>query len=356
MSELDLYARYLDMGARLNKSGDDLAAWVEDKMGRVVSSVHTGGFILFDLFRNCSPGRDKDFVAYVKDRSPSDMVSLKAVASAYIDARLNKSFSKKPSASFSAKAESEPYRPSVRAYDKGNSRSNCPRTQRAVCRGNYPSQGHRSPSSQGYSGSGRSGASRSPSRDKNRSSFNSGQQFRPNSSGGSGVAASRNDVTCYQRGGKGHVRRECPSRPKEANSAFSVPKLPSHCCAAESGCDCRGIETFGNNESSTSDTPTHFDVLAPFSDLPVRQREDPSLAPWFQSVGLPTVAGVPFQIKDGVLKRLHAKSEFATVQTTIAVPESLRQLVLSYAHESDLADYADCWRMTALVYEFMFLL
>ncbi|GFO46871.1 reverse transcriptase [Plakobranchus ocellatus] len=81
-----------------------------------------------------------------------------------------------------------------------------------------------------------------------------------------------------------------------------------------------------NNEPSISDTPTHFDVLAPFSDLPVRQREDPSLAPWFKRIRLPPVAGVSFQIEDGVLKRLQAKSEFTTLQTTIAVPESLRQL------------------------------
>ncbi|GFN75505.1 hypothetical protein PoB_000201100 [Plakobranchus ocellatus] len=45
---------------------------------------------------------DEDFVAYVKDRSPSDKVSLKTVASAYIDARPNKSFRKKHSVSFSA--------------------------------------------------------------------------------------------------------------------------------------------------------------------------------------------------------------------------------------------------------------
>ncbi|GFO15098.1 hypothetical protein PoB_004160300 [Plakobranchus ocellatus] len=32
MSELDLYARYLDLGVRLGRSGDDLAAWVEDKV------------------------------------------------------------------------------------------------------------------------------------------------------------------------------------------------------------------------------------------------------------------------------------------------------------------------------------
>ncbi|GFN74707.1 scan domain-containing protein 3 [Plakobranchus ocellatus] len=94
------------------------------------------------------------------------------------------------------------------------------------------------------------------------------------------------------------------------------------------------------DESSISNSPTRFDMLAPFSDLPVRQREDPSLAPWFKRVDLPLVAGVSFRIEDGVLKRLHAKSEFATVQTTIAVPESLRQLVLSYAHESDLASHS----------------
>ncbi|GFO31911.1 hypothetical protein PoB_005841600 [Plakobranchus ocellatus] len=272
--------------------------------------------------------------------------------------------------------------------------------------------------------------------DRNRSSFNTrsvdkGQQFRPNLRCGSSVAAIRNDVTCYRCGGKGHVRRECPSCSKEANSACSGPKLPSHCCAAKSGCDRRGklkiesckvfdrvstllrgsgckslvppdcytgrsmlVNTFcwknklfticiviiqtpyfsgdaeaclldhpiaddilGNinglnsvgslsydsyssavfpdssiacvvtraqaskssviNESSISDTPTHFDVLAPFSDLPVRQREDPSLAPWFKRVDLPPVAGVSFRIEDGLIRRLHAKSEFATVQTTL---------------------------------------
>ncbi|GFN88260.1 gypsy retrotransposon integrase 1 [Plakobranchus ocellatus] len=101
-----------------------------------------------------------------------------------------------------------------------------------------------------------------------------------------------------------------------------------------------GIEPSVNNESSSSDTPTHFDVLAPFSDLSVRQWEDPSLAPWFKRIGLPPVAGVSFQIEDGVPKRLHAKSEFARVQTTIAVPESLRQLMLSYVHESDLVGHS----------------
>ncbi|GFO45778.1 gypsy retrotransposon integrase-like protein 1 [Plakobranchus ocellatus] len=96
------------------------------------------------------------------------------------------------------------------------------------------------------------------------------------------------------------------------------------------------------NDLPISNNSIHFDVLAPFSDLPVRQREDPSLTPCFKRVGLPPVAGVSFRIEDGVLKRLHSKSQFSTVQTTIAVPESLRQVVglLSYAHESDLAGHS----------------
>ncbi|GFO30063.1 gypsy retrotransposon integrase-like protein 1 [Plakobranchus ocellatus] len=311
-----------------------------------------------------------------------------------------------------------------------------------------------------YSDTVRRGASRSPSRDRNTSNFaskNVGQsRFGPSSSSGAGLASSH----CYQCGGRGHVRRECPSRPKEANSATSVSDLPSHCCAAKMDCSLRGelkiesckvfdrispllrdsscntvgvskslvppdcytgrsmsVNTFccknklfptciiniqtpyfsGNVEACLLDSPTadvilgninglssesplssdsnssavfpnssiacvvtraqaskaavgndlpisnnsiHFDVLAPFSDLPVRQREDPSLTPWFKRVGLPPVAGVSFRIEDGVLKRLHSRSQFSTVQTTIAVPESLRQVVLSYAHESDLAGHS----------------
>ncbi|GFN97018.1 gypsy retrotransposon integrase 1 [Plakobranchus ocellatus] len=97
--------------------------------------------------------------------------------------------------------------------------------------------------------------------------------------------------------------------------------------------------SFGN-DLPISNNSTYFNVLAPFSDLPVRQREDPSLKPWFQRVALPPVAGVSFRIEDGVLKRLYAKSKFSSVQTTIAVPESLRQVVLSYTRESDLAGHS----------------
>ncbi|GFN74046.1 phospholipase a2 [Plakobranchus ocellatus] len=399
------------------------------------------------------------------------MVALKTVASAYMDARPNESFRKKQSISFAAK--SEPYRSTVRVAEKRDGRSIWSRPQGGGGRSNYFSKGHRSPSLQ-------SGATRSPSRDRNGSNVASKNvsqgHFRPSS----GSVSS--NVTCFQCGGKGHVRRECPSRPKEANFAssvpdspshscecpsrpkeanvaFSVPELPYHCCAAkmdcnprsalkiesckvfdrvftllrDSGCNTVGVSkslvppdcytgksmlvnTFcctnklfptciinietpyfsgnveaclmnspiadvilGNINGLSSESPpcdsnstdvfpnspiacvvtraqaseasigndlpisnnsTHFNVLDPFSDLPVRQREDPSLKLWFQRVGLPSVAGVSFRVEDGVLKRLYAKSKFSSVQITIAVPESLRQIVLSYAHESVSAGHS----------------
>ncbi|GFO16127.1 retrovirus-related pol polyprotein from transposon opus [Plakobranchus ocellatus] len=287
---------------------------------------------------------DEDFVAYVKDRSPSDMVSLKTVASAYMDARPNKSFRRKQSISFAAK--SEPYRSTVRVVEKRDGRGNWSRPHGGGSRSNYFSKGHRSPSFQGGSDTAKRGASRSPSRDRNKSNVASKNvdqgYFRPSSSSGSGLASSHGNVTCYQCSGKGHVRRECPSRPKEANSASLVPELPSHCCAAKMG----WIKVLGASKASVgndlpiSNNSTHFNILDPFSDLPVRQREDPSLKSWFERVGLPPVAGISFRIEDGILKRLYAKSKFSKVQTTIAVPDSLRQVVLSYTLESDLAGHS----------------
>ncbi|GFO04948.1 hypothetical protein PoB_003145300 [Plakobranchus ocellatus] len=77
------------------------------------------------------------------------MVSLKTVASAYIDARPNKSFRRKHAVSFSAK--SEPYRPLIRAVDRRDNRNNWPRPRVGISTSNYSSKGHRSPSFQGCS-------------------------------------------------------------------------------------------------------------------------------------------------------------------------------------------------------------
>ncbi|GFO06276.1 Ty3/gypsy family of RNAse hi in long-term repeat domain-containing protein [Plakobranchus ocellatus] len=292
---------------------------------------------------------DEDFVAYIKDRSPSDMVALKSVASAYMDARPNKSFRRKHSVSFVAK--SEPYRSTVRVTH----RKDDSRPHESGGRFNYSSKGHRSPSFQSNSNMVKRGASHSPSRDRGKpivANKNVGQgQFRPSSGSFS------SNITCFHCGGRGHFRRECPSRPKEANFsssvpdspshscecpsrpkeanfAFSVPELLYHCCAAKMDCSPRGrlkiesckvfdrvstlLRDSGCNTASKasigSDLPisknsTHRNVLDPFSDLPVRQRDDPTLRPWFQRVGLPPVAGVSFRIEDEPTACVSAISE-----------------------------------------------
>ncbi|GFO16616.1 retrovirus-related pol polyprotein from transposon 17.6 [Plakobranchus ocellatus] len=223
MSEFDLYSKYLDLGIKLGRSGKDLATWVEDKS---LQLTWTQGQV------NPHIGNGLFFFA----------------------------------------AKSEPYRSTVHVAE----RKDDSRPHAGGGRSNYFSKGHRSPSLQ-------SNAALSPSWDRNSSDVagkNVGQGlFRPSS----GSVSS--NVTCFQCGGKGHVRRECPSRPKEANFAFSVPELPFHCCAAK------------------------IDYC-------------------------PRVAGISFRIEDGILRRLYAKSKLSSVQTNIAVPESLRQIVLSYAHES----------------------
>ncbi|GFO14354.1 hypothetical protein PoB_004085900 [Plakobranchus ocellatus] len=159
-----------------------------------------------------------------------------------MDARPNKSFHRKRSISFAA--ESEPYRSTVRVAERKDDRSIWSRPHGGGGRIDYSSKGHRSPSFQSSSNIVKRGASRSPSRDRSKSnvaSKNVGQgRVRPSLSSGTVLAPSHSNVTCFQCGGRGHVRRECPSRPKEANSASLVPELPSHCCAAKMDCNPRG--------------------------------------------------------------------------------------------------------------------
>ncbi|GFN78792.1 exocyst complex component sec3 [Plakobranchus ocellatus] len=216
-----------DFGTFINRARRYFDRWVE------LSGVSTlEGLSYLVCSEIALQACDEDFVAYIKDRSPSDMVALKSVASAYMDARPNKSFHRKHSVSFAAKSES--YSSTVRVADrKDDSR---PHGSGGII--NYSSKGHRWPSFQSNSDMVKRGASRSPSRDRgkpNVTNKNVGQgQFRPSS----GSVSS--NVTCFQCGGKGHIRRECPSRPREANAASLVPELPSHCCAAKMDCNPRG--------------------------------------------------------------------------------------------------------------------
>ncbi|GFO29310.1 reverse transcriptase [Plakobranchus ocellatus] len=197
-----------DFGTFINRARRYFDRWVE------LSGVSTlEGLSYLVCSEIALQACDEDFVAYVKYRSPSDMVALKTIASAYMDARPNKSFHRKRSVSFAAK--SEPHRSTVRVAE----RKDDSRPHAGGGRSNYFSKGHRSPSLQ-------SSATRNSSNVANK---NVGQgRFRPSS----GSVSS--NITCFQCGGRGHFRRECPSRPKEANFASSVPDSPSHSCECPS--------------------------------------------------------------------------------------------------------------------------
>ncbi|GFN79146.1 hypothetical protein PoB_000565200 [Plakobranchus ocellatus] len=181
-----------DFGTFINRARRYFDRWVE------LSGVTTlEGLSYLDCSEIALQACDEDFVAYIKDRSPLGMVSLKTVASAYMDARPNKSFRRKQSISFAAK--SEPYRSTIRVVEKRDGRGNWSRPHGGGSRSNYSSKGHRSPSFQGGSDTAKRGASRSPSRDRNKSnvaSKNVGHvHFRPSSSSGSGLASSHSNVT-----------------------------------------------------------------------------------------------------------------------------------------------------------------
>ncbi|GFO43711.1 hypothetical protein PoB_007021600 [Plakobranchus ocellatus] len=232
MSELDLHARYLDMGAKLGRSGDDLAVWAEDKVRQDME--HNDRQIEREKQREERESQRQLECKKLEMETQFYKIGLESKHNVDTATPRQGYGTQKPKLPLLSDPSQLSLSLIVLRY--------VPMIRAIV---GIIGLGHRSPSSQDYSGSGRSDTSHTPSRNRNRPSFNTrnvgrGQQFGPNSSGSSGVAASRNDVTCYRCGGKGHVRRECPSRPKEANSACSVPKLPSHYCAAESGCDRRG--------------------------------------------------------------------------------------------------------------------
>ncbi|GFN79599.1 Pol polyprotein [Plakobranchus ocellatus] len=231
---------------------------------------------------------DEDFVAYVKDRSPSDMVSLKTVASAYIDARANKSFRRKHSVSFSAK--SEPYRPSIRVVEKRDNRGNWPMSQRGVSASSCPSRGPDHP-------------------------------------------VFRVQVETVR------LARRLETRTVLILSASALARVINFDLV-------RAVVPVWQPVTMTSYffSAMERDIFAVRAVrerliLPIRHQNCrlivvlPGLVLILELLVCLSVLRMDF-LNGFTL------SEFATIQTTIAVPESLRQIVLSYAHESDLAGHS----------------
>ncbi|GFN78673.1 retrovirus-related pol polyprotein from transposon opus [Plakobranchus ocellatus] len=223
MSELDLYARYFDLGVKLGRSGEDLATWVEDKVrqdmerndrqiererkreemelqkqereserqlelrrmeleaqkslnvtpededfatfiNRIaryfnrwlelaqVSDFDSLFFLVLSeiALQPC----DEEFVAYIKDHSPTSLSDLKTQATLYLDARPSKSFIKDSATSFAGEsirptARSDSRRPSIHSYrSQTHTRANTPSLGRHT---SHTSSGHRPPTHGVYS-------------------------------------------------------------------------------------------------------------------------------------------------------------------------------------------------------------
>ncbi|GFO49822.1 reverse transcriptase [Plakobranchus ocellatus] len=78
----------------------------------------------------------------------------------------------------------------------------------------------------------------------------------------------------------------------------------------------------------------------PLTDVGSRQKVDPTLKDWFNRVDAPPVGGVYFTITEGKLLRHYQRAGSDIINTTIAVPESLRHLVLQCAHDNCLSGHS----------------
>ncbi|GFS06933.1 Gypsy retrotransposon integrase-like protein 1, partial [Elysia marginata] len=82
-------------------------------------------------------------------------------------------------------------------------------------------------------------------------------------------------------------------------------------------------------------------VLSHVTDLAQRQKEDPTLKPWFERLGKPAVHGVSFVLSDGLLFRKFYRQKSGLYDRTLVVPASLRNQVLSSAHDSSLSGHSE---------------
>ncbi|GFS00054.1 hypothetical protein ElyMa_006388600 [Elysia marginata] len=93
------------------------------------------------------------------------------------------------------------------------------------------------------------------------------------------------------------------------------------------------------NQVAVADHESDVDnnVLSHVTDLAQRQKEDPTLKPWFERLGKPPVHSVSFVLSDGLLFREFYRQKSGLYDRTLVVPASLRNQVLSSAHDSSLA-------------------
>ncbi|GFN87060.1 Zinc finger protein [Plakobranchus ocellatus] len=271
MSELDLYARYLNLGVKLGRSGEDLATWVEDnvrqdmernnrqiererKREEMESQKQERESERQLELRRMELKRLQSEAKKLLDHSLSD---LKRQATSYLDARPSKSFIKDSATSFAGEsvrstARSDSRRPSIHSYrSQTHTRANTPSLDRHTSR---TSSGHRPPT-HGVHSFGKNNKPFPTSKDNPRSASHQ------RNSKGAGSVKPLSDGACYYCGKKGHYIRDCRRRQADlSREAHVVCSQQYNCCIADAKFNRDGrlhIESaslFGNKCSLLRDT------------------------------------------------------------------------------------------------------
>ncbi|GFO08993.1 hypothetical protein PoB_003549800 [Plakobranchus ocellatus] len=290
----------------------------------------------------------RQFHKIIKDHSPTSLSDLKTQATSYLDARPSKSFIKDSATSFAGEsvrptARSDSRRPSIHSYrSQTHTRANTPSLGRHTSR---TSSGQRPPT-HGVHSFGKSNRPFFTSKDNPRSASHQ------RNSKGAGSVKPPSDGACYYCGKRGHYIRDCRRRQADLSREAHVVCLQQYsCCIADAKFNRDGqlhIESaflFGSKCSLLRDTGCNTvgvrRSLVPVSSITgrrikvntfcyvgSRQKVDPTLKDWFNRVGAPPVGGVYFTITEGKLLRHYQRAGSDIINTTMAVPESLRHLVL----------------------------
>ena len=104
--------------------------------------------------------------------------------------------------------------------------------------------------------------------------------------------------------------------------------------------DVSEVKSNCDTEENKSTSDVH--MFDRFSDVAQRQKEDPTLKAWFDKVGKDCKDGISYEIVEDLLHRELSRDGITV--STLAVPQTLRDQVLSYAHEATLAGHAGYYK------------
>ncbi|GFO42078.1 reticulocyte-binding protein 2 homolog a, partial [Plakobranchus ocellatus] len=203
MSELDLYTKYLDSGVKLGRSGEDLTTWVENKVRQDVERSE----------RQIERERKREEMEMQNQREEMEMQKKREEMEMQREEREMQK--QREELAFRREEKEKERQLELRRMELEAETKKLEIGSRAGVEVSGPRQSY--------------GAQRpkipplhDPSQCGGRGHIRRECPSRPKEANFSSSMPDSSSHSC-----------ECPSKPKEANVAFSVPELPYHCCAAK---------------------------------------------------------------------------------------------------------------------------